>query len=112
MKLIILENWGLTVYGKEPRPALFGNAYGHPFHYDGNSIISSMISSVKDGLIITASGTHYMLGETDKSYNKIMNGLARRELFSHIFEGCDINALRHWKYVDRRMVAFKSPLGD
>lgn len=74
---IKLENWCL-IYGNvtpftAPElliPHLHGTVYQHPLHKDGTVITTSSIFAVKDGFVITRSGSAYELGEPSPEYEK------------------------------------------
>ena len=69
-----LENWSV-VGNSDPYAApelasnyLSGNVYGHPSFTDGDPVTTPPIVSVTDGVVHTASGSEYRLGDIDPDY--------------------------------------------
>lgn len=62
------------------RPQLRGHVYGHPKFEDGHLVHTSYIKEVKDGKVITASGSEYELGVVDPDYEKLFPNARERVL--------------------------------
>ena len=74
--MIKLENWAM-IYDDNPylppesqKSYVRGRAYGHPRFEDGKTIHSSSIQemNIKEGYVITASGSKYILGLPEQSW--------------------------------------------
>ena len=74
-----LENWSLHFKGGDYDPPeswtqhLVGTVYNYKDparHPDGKRIVTSTIAGIEDGLVITAHGSRYQLGEVDPDYEK------------------------------------------
>lgn len=66
--VVYLENWGVTTHPHYPasEPCLHGVTRGHPRFRDGETITSSSpIRELRDGRVVTKSGTVYQLGRPD-----------------------------------------------
>ena len=53
--------------------ALAGKCYGHKGFTDGTSVISSRIKTVVGSIVITTSGTRYVLEEMHPDYKELLN---------------------------------------
>jgi hypothetical protein len=62
---VYLERWGVTKHPRHPacEPCLRGLVYGHARFRDGESVISSPIKELRNGRVVTRSGTVYQLGK-------------------------------------------------
>lgn len=105
----MLENWGLTVFGGEKSPSLFGTVTGHDLLGDGSSVVTSMVRRSINGMVITASGSQYILGDVNKAYLEAVPD-ARKLLLDKLKDMDHKNEdprLHDWRYVGQgRMVAF------
>lgn len=59
---------------------LHGKVFGHPRFEDGHEVTTSAICGVKDGQIVTTSGSLYELGEPDAKYEAAFPGARLRAL--------------------------------
>ena len=102
--MIRIENWSV---GLDPRNAyvapelrrlvLFGTVTGHPLHDSGKELTTSALdhwdrTSVLDrwdsngGYVVTASGTHYVLGDPDPAYEAKYPNARQRLILSLLKE--------------------------
>lgn len=81
MKIVLLENWSCA---REPgngyqapetlRTVLQGIVYNHPRKADGTYVTTSHVVKIdpRERTAVTASGTHYQLGEPNPNYAEEM----------------------------------------
>lgn len=72
MKEIRIENWGIV--SKHPfviLPAITGLVYGHPKFDDGEDITTSILAGRDGEVVITQSGSRYVLGEVHPEFAKV-----------------------------------------
>lgn len=67
---MILKNWKL----KKEDGQLFvtGNIHNHPDYEEGELITTNAVKKYRNELIITDSGSEYLLGDTDDKGQKIL----------------------------------------
>jgi hypothetical protein len=83
--VVYLENWGVTTHPHYPvsEPCLYGVTNGHPRFRDGETIgSSSPIRELRDGRVVTKSGTVYQLGKPDP--NALAAAFAINREFSYL----------------------------
>ena len=77
-----IEGWSLIgdfdPYQAPELQSVLGHVYGHPMHYDGKRVMTSSIVGEIDEDVITASGSHYVLGSVDPEYEKMFPGAGAR----------------------------------
>ena len=74
--MIKIENWALLFEGdpylppESQRSYIKGRVYGHPRFNDGKTVHSSSIKemNIKEGYIITSSGSKYILGLPEQAW--------------------------------------------
>lgn len=83
-----LENWAVCrATGQSPYSApetvvqvLSGKVYDHPHFDDGDEITTSGIVGIRDGKVLTQSGSLYELGEPAPGYEAAFPGAKARVL--------------------------------
>lgn len=77
-----LKHWSIWGPPDFSTPILHGNVYGHEEIQDGQTIISSIVIGVKNGKVITKSGSEYELDDVDPNYENIFPNAKERVLQS------------------------------
>ena len=90
---IRIEFWSVITTNANPyaapeliSPRLQGRVYGHPRIKDGEYVSTSTIIGVKNGLVLTRSGSEYQLGEVDPDYESAFPN-AKERLLTDIIDG-------------------------
>jgi hypothetical protein len=82
-----LDNWCLVAHNRYPGTSpespirrLCGKVFGHPRIDDGYEIMTSPIVGLRDGKVVTQSGTAYELGAPADDYEALFPDAKRRLL--------------------------------
>ncbi len=81
-----LENWSVFSDANPYQAPELGRKYlqgyvlGHPSFNDGEHVHTTAIVAAEDGVIVTASGSRYELGEVDPGYEAQYPGARERLL--------------------------------
>jgi hypothetical protein len=89
-----LENWCVTPLEMSPYTppecqahGLHGTVYGHPRFFDGDEITTTECASLRtegdNVIVITRSGSEYLLGQVDPGYEKAYPNARERVIKSY-----------------------------
>lgn len=101
-----LENWSVTMANPFGAPetggSMHGKVYGHPRFDDGDKVTTSKIKDVDTStgghVVITHSGSRYLLGEPNPDYIKWLeeNGHDPEKPFPYFIEEAGIDIFEGW----------------